>query len=59
MPDLRLRGVQLPQTLLAFGPYLLPWLLLPLSLVVATRRGLWERERRLPFVQQILHATDC
>ena len=42
MPDLRLRGVELPQALLAFGPYLLPWLLLPISLVVAMRRGLWN-----------------
>jgi hypothetical protein len=42
MPDLRLSGIELPQALLAFGPYLLPWLLLPLSLVVGIRRGLWN-----------------
>ena len=47
MPDLRLRGVELPQALLAFGPYLLPWLLLPLSLVVAMRRGLWNASEDL------------
>ena len=41
MPYLRLRGLAFPSTLLAFGPYLVPWLLLPLSLVVAIRRGLW------------------
>lgn len=40
-PGLRLRVLPLPQALLAFGPYLVPWLALPLSLVVAMRRGLW------------------
>lgn len=40
-PELRLRSVPMPSALLAFGPYLLPWLLLPGSLVVAMRRGLW------------------
>ncbi len=42
MPDLKLRGLSFPSTLLAFGPYLVPWLLLPLSLVLAIRRGLWN-----------------
>lgn len=41
-PGLRLRVLPLPQALLTFGPYLLPWLLLPLSLAVATRRGLFD-----------------
>ena len=40
-PGLRLRVLSLPQGLLAFGPYLVPWLLLPLSLAAAMRRGLW------------------
>lgn len=44
-PELRLRVLPWPQGLLAFGPYLLPWLLLPLSLVIAMRRGLWPRTR--------------
>ena len=47
MPDLRLRGLELPKALLAFGLYLLPWLLLPLSLVVAMRRGLWNASEDL------------
>lgn len=42
MPELRLRVLPLPRALLAFAPYLLPWLLLPLSLVLAMRRGLWS-----------------
>ena len=58
MPDLRLRGVELPQALLAFGPYLLPWLLLPLSLVVAMRRGLWNASADALRLGD-LHATDC
>lgn len=44
-PGLRLRVLPWPQGLMAFGPYLLPWLLLPLSLVLATRRGLWSLTR--------------
>lgn len=44
-PGLRLRVLPWPQGLLAFGPYLLPWLLLPLSLVIAMRRGLWSTTR--------------
>ncbi len=44
-PGLRLRVLPLPHALLAFGPYLLPWLALPLSLVVAMRRGLWSISR--------------
>ncbi|HSN74328.1 MAG TPA: hypothetical protein VL334_04425 [Anaerolineae bacterium] len=44
-PDLRLRVLPLPRALLAFGPYLLPWLALPLSLLVATLRGLWSVTR--------------
>lgn len=42
MPELRLRVLPLPRAVLAFAPYLLPWLLLPLSLVLAMRRGLWS-----------------
>jgi hypothetical protein len=42
LPGLRLRALPLPQAVLAFAPYLLPWLGLPLSLVVAGRRGLWD-----------------
>ena len=41
-PGLRLRVLPWPQALLAFAPYLLPWLVLPLSLAVAMRRGLWS-----------------
>ena len=44
IPDLKLRSLAFPSTLLAFGPYLVPWLLLPLSLVLAIRRGLWAAE---------------
>jgi hypothetical protein len=44
-PELRLRALPLPQALLAFAPYLLPWLLLPLTLVTAMRRGLWSITR--------------
>jgi hypothetical protein len=43
-PDLRLRALPWPRALLAFAPYLLPWLLLPLSLVTAMRRGLWRSQ---------------
>jgi hypothetical protein len=57
MPDLKLRGVELPQALLAFGPYLLPWLLLPLSLVVGIRRGLWNASEDSLGLGE-LHATD-
>lgn len=42
IPDLKLRGLAFPSTLLAFGPYLVLWLLLPLSLVLAIGRGLWS-----------------
>jgi hypothetical protein len=41
LPGLRLRGAPLPTALLAFGPYLLFWLILPLAFVAAIRRGLW------------------
>jgi len=58
MPGLRLRGLELPQALLAFGPYLLPWLLLPISLVVGIRRGLWNASEDLHRLGD-LHATDC
>ena len=58
MPGLRLSGGKLPQALLAFGPYLLPWLLLPLSLVVAMRRGLWNASEDSLGLGD-LHATDC
>lgn len=44
-PGLRLRVLPLPQALSAFGPYLLPWLAPPLSLVIAMRRGLWSITR--------------
>lgn len=41
-PDLRPRVLPLPRALLAFEPYLLPWLLLPLSLAAAMQRGLFD-----------------
>lgn len=44
-PGLRLRVRPWPHGLLAFGPYLLPWLLLPLSLVISMRCGLWSITR--------------
>jgi hypothetical protein len=44
-PGLRLRVLPWPRALLAFAPYLLPWLLLPLSLSTAMRRGLWPASR--------------
>ena len=36
-PDLRVRDGLLPETLFVFGPYLLPWLLLPVSLLLGLR----------------------
>ncbi len=44
-PGLRMRVLPLPQALSAFSPYLMPWLALPLSLVIAMRRGLWPTPR--------------
>lgn len=36
-PGLRVGDVALPETLFAFGPYLLPWLMLPISLLFGLR----------------------
>ena len=36
-PAMQVRDIPLPETLFVFGPYLLPWLLLPVSLWFAQR----------------------
>ncbi len=36
-PAMQVRDISLPETLLVFGPYLLPWLLLPVSLWLGQR----------------------
>jgi hypothetical protein len=56
-PEWSLRGLQTPNAYLAFGPYLLPWLLLPLSLVIAIRRGLWLSSGPNPALQGQIPAS--
>ena len=46
-PDLQVYRLSLPDTLFVFVPYLMPWLLLPLSLVAASRLGQEDRSRLL------------